>query len=243
VISSGVPDLALLSARIGYTFRDESMLRQALAHRSWCAEHMGEPSNERLEFLGDAVLGWIIADLVYRRHHDLAEGKLTDLRKALVNAVALAEVATEIGLGDQVLLGKGETMAGGSSKPSILSDAFEAVLGSVYLDGGPEEARALVLRLLEPRLEIALRELGGLDRKTLLQELAARIDSSAAPSYVVRDTGPDHAKTFTAEVLVQGEVLGRGVGRSKKQAEQAAASEACEALQVRLSAGAAAVDR
>jgi ribonuclease III len=234
VIAAGEPDLPRLSARIGYTFRDPAMLRQALAHRSWCAEHPGQESNERLEFLGDAVLGWIIADLVYRRHHDLAEGKLTDLRKALVNAVALAEVATDIGLGDQVLLGKGETMAGGSAKPSILSDAFEAVLGAVYLDGGPDSARALVVRLLEPRLDVALRELGGLDRKTLLQELAARIDSAAVPSYVVYDEGPDHAKTFTAEVLVQGEVLGRGVGRSKKQAEQAAASEACERLQERI---------
>jgi ribonuclease III len=243
VISSGVPDLAKLSARLEYTFRDEGMLRQALAHRSWCAEHVGEPSNERLEFLGDAVLGWIIADLVYRRHHDLAEGKLTDLRKALVNAVALAEVAVDIGLGAEILLGKGETMAGGHTKPSILSDAFEAVLGAVYLDGGAEEAGALVLRLLEPRLEVALRELGGLDRKTLLQELAARIDSSAAPSYVVHDTGPDHAKIFTAEVIVQGEVLGSGTGRSKKQAEQMAASEACDRLQERLAATVAAGDR
>jgi ribonuclease III len=237
MIAAGQPDLAGLSARIGYTFNDEAMLRQSLAHRSWCAEHPGEASNERLEFLGDAVLGWIIADLVYHRHHDLAEGKLTDLRKALVNAVALAEVAAEIGLGDEVLLGKGETMAGGSAKPSILSDALEAVLGAVYLDGGSEAARDLVLRLLEPRLQIALSELGGLDRKTLLQELAARIDSAAAPIYVVTDEGPDHAKTFTAEAVVQGVVLGRGVGRSKKQAEQAAASEACHRLQQRLAAG------
>jgi ribonuclease III len=140
-----------------------------------------------------------------------------------------------------VLLGKGESMAGGSAKPSILSDAFEAVLGAVYLDGGNEAARALVIRLLEPRLQIALSELGGLDRKTLLQELAARIDSGAAPSYLVTDEGPDHAKTFTAEALLQGVVLGRGVGRSKKQAEQAAASEACDLLQARLAAGAGVV--
>lgn len=228
--SSG-PDLVSLSARLEYQFNNPELLRQALAHRSWCAEHPGEASNERLEFLGDAVLGWIVADVVYRRHGDLAEGKLTDLRKALVNAVALAEVAVDVGLGSEIRLGKGETMAGGHAKPSILSDALEAVLGAVYLDGGVDAARELVLRLVEPRLEIALKQLGGLDRKTLLQELTVRLEGAPVPTYVVRDEGPDHAKTFTAEVLIRGEVLGVGFGRSKKQAEQGAASQACDRLQ------------
>jgi ribonuclease-3 len=138
------PDLDGLSARLGYTFTNRALLRRAMAHRSWCSEVGGEPSNERLEFLGDAVLGWVVADIVYRRHTDLPEGKLTDLRKSVVNAKALAEVAASIDLGTRLLLGRGEDQAGGRHKASILSDALEAVLGAVYLDGGVEEARDLV---------------------------------------------------------------------------------------------------
>jgi ribonuclease III len=229
VIRPGVPDLDGLADRVGYTFNNPALLRQALAHRSWCAEHDGEPSNERLEFLGDAVLGWVVADLVYRRHVDLAEGKLTDLRKAVVNAVALAEVASELGLGNEVLLGKGESAAGGSTKPSILSDALEAVIGAVYIDGGTESAARFVTALIEPKLHEALAQVGGLDRKTVLQERVAKLDLGV-PNYVVTSVGPDHAKTFTAEVVVAGETYGRGVGRSKKQAEQAAAAEAIDRI-------------
>ena len=144
------PALAELSARIGYEFGDWGLLERSLAHRSWCAETPGSISNERLEFLGDAVLGWAIADIVYHRY-PVAEGQLTDLRKSVVNAIALAEVAQEIGLGDHVLLGRGEAAAGGAAKPSILSDAFEAVLGAVYLDGGADAAYAMVERLVRPR--------------------------------------------------------------------------------------------
>ena len=186
----------------------------------------GNASNERLEFLGDAVLGWVVADLVYRRHADLPEGKLTDLRKAVVNAGALAQVADSIGLGDELLLGKGEAAAGGRQKPSILSDALEAVFAAVYLDGGAEPAFALIARLLEPRLDDAVSRLEGLDHKTALQELAARLFESA-PSYTVRHDGPDHARRFEADVAIGGRVWGSGEGRSKKQAEQAAAREAC----------------
>ena len=220
------PDLDGLEHRLGYAFRDQKLLRQALAHRSWCSEFPGNASNERLEFLGDAVLGWTIADLVYRRHAELPEGKLTDLRKAVVNAGALASVAQELELGPEVLLGKGEAAAGGARKPSILSDALEAVFGAVYLDGGGEPARQLITRLLTSRLDEAVTRLGGLDHKTTLQELSAE-HFGAPPHYQLVADGPDHAKRFEATVFITGTRWGAGEGRSKKQAEQAAAREAC----------------
>lgn len=205
------------------------MLRRALSHRSWCAEVGGQPSNERLEFLGDAVLGWVVADLSYRNHRELAEGKLTDLRKSVVNASALAEVAVEIGLGQCLLLGKGEDAAGGRSKPSILSDAFEALLGAVYVDGGAQPAFDLVERLFAERMASAAQRLDRLDYKTVLQELTARIHDTA-PVYLISDTGPDHDKRFFATVIVSGVSVGQGEGRSKKTAEQAAAEQAWVAL-------------
>ncbi|MCB0981849.1 MAG: ribonuclease III [Acidimicrobiaceae bacterium] len=206
-------------------------MRRALAHRSWCAEVGGEESNERLEFLGDAVLGWIVAELAYRQHADLAEGKLTDLRKSVVNATALADVATELGIGPFLLLGKGEAAAGGRAKPSILSDAFEAVLGAVYLDGGAAAAAALVERLFVRRMAAAAQRLDRLDYKTVLQELTARLHDTA-PVYVITDTGPDHEKRFFATVIVAGQPVGKGEGRSKKLAEQAAAEQAWHRLSV-----------
>ncbi len=220
--------LLALADRVGYRFVDWSLLERALAHRSWCAETPGSISNERLEFLGDAVLGWAIADIAYHRYA-VAEGQLTDLRKSVVNAIALAEVAQSIGLGDHILLGRGEAAAGGSDKPSILSDAFEAVLGAVYLDGGAEAAFAMVERLVVPRMPDTADAVGQFDQKTQLQELAARL-GRGAPVYEVSSQGPDHAKTFRAQVLIDGDVLGVGIGRSKKAAEQLAATEACVAL-------------
>ena len=214
-----------MPGRLGHDFRDPGLLRRALSHRSWCAEVGGQPSNERLEFLGDAVLGLVVADLAYRHHDDLPEGKLTDLRKSVVNASALAEVAVEVGIGPCLLLGKGEDAAGGRSKPSILSDALEAVLGAVYVDGGIDAARGLVERLITHRMAAAAQRLDRLDYKTVLQELTARLHDTA-PVYVVSDTGPDHDKRFFATVIVQGESVGRGEGRSKKTAEQAAAEQA-----------------
>jgi ribonuclease III len=223
------PDLGVLSARIGYRFADGGLLRQALAHRSWCAEVAGETSNERLEFLGDAVLGWVIADLAYQRFHELPEGKLTDLRKSVVNAHALAGVARTIGLGECLLLGKGEDAAGGRDKASILSDAFEAVLGAVYVDGGVDPVGHLVDRLFGDLLVEAARSLDRLDYKTLLQELTARL-FDVAPVYVVSSSGPDHDKRFEAAVWVDGTQRGTGTGTSKKAAEQAAAGQAHDAL-------------
>ncbi len=222
--------LSALSERVGYQFRDPELLQRAMAHRSWCAEAgLGIASNERLEFLGDAVLGWVIADLAYRRFDQLPEGKLTDLRKSVVNATALAAVARELEIGCCLLLGKGESAANGQDKPSILSDAFEAVLGALYLDGGSDAAYKFVERALGPRLDLALAQIDRLDHKTLLQELSAR-RFDVAPVYVVSDQGPDHAKEFTATVVIAGRHWGRGDGRSKKLAEQAAALQAYEAL-------------
>ena len=229
VPSEAPPDLALLAVTIGHEFSNIGLLRQAMAHRSWCAETAGEHSNERLEFLGDAVLGWVIADIAFRQFDALAEGFLTDLRKSVVNATALAEVAELIGIGPHLLLGKGEALAGGAEKPSILSDAFEAVLGAVYLDGGTESAYAMVQRWVAPRMLTSVSRLNQLDHKTQLQELAARAGRSA-PVYMVTSTGPDHAKSFHATVSLDGDVLGEGSGRSKKAAEQSAASVAAATL-------------
>jgi len=218
-------ELGALEQRLGYTFDDQTLLRRAMSHRSWVAESDEVTSNERLEFLGDAVLGWVIADLVYRRFADLAEGALTDLRKSVVNATALAEVAVEMRLGDHLLLGRGEDAAGGRQKVSILSDAIEAVFGAVYLDGGSAAAFDLIERLFLSRLEDAVGTLDRLDFKSTLQELTAQ-RGLESPDYDVSSTGPDHDKSFTARVLVGGELVGEGTGRSKKAAEQAAAGDA-----------------
>ena len=200
-----------------------------MAHRSWCAETPGTHSNERLEFLGDAVLGLVVTDHIYRTYPDLPEGELAKVRAAVVNAGALAELAAELDLGRALLLGKGEDASGGREKPSILADAMEAVIGAVYLDGGWNAASELVLHLLEDRIEEAAAGPGGQDFKTRLQELAAR-RFDQLPRYDVSDEGPDHAKRFFATVYLGGEAQGTGEGRSKKQAEQAAARGAWERL-------------
>ena len=200
-----------------------------MAHRSWCAEVSGEESNERLEFLGDAVLGLVITDHVYRTYPGLPEGELAKVRASVVNSALLAEVAAELDIGAWLLLGKGEDASGGREKPSILADAMEAVIGAVYLDGGWSAAAGLVLSLLGERIADAAAGPGGSDYKTRLQELVARAFDQL-PRYVVADEGPDHAKRFFATVMVGGVERGRGEGRSKKQAEQAAARAAWQAL-------------
>jgi len=203
---------------------------RALAHRSWCAETEGASSNERLEFLGDAVLGLVVTDHLFRTYPDLPEGELAKVRASLVNSEALAEVAVMLDLGGSLLLGKGEAASGGREKPSILADAMEAVIGAVYLDGGWDAAVALVMQLLADRIEEAAAGPGGQDYKTRLQELAAR-QFEQLPRYDVTDEGPDHAKRFFATVYLVGIERGRGEGRSKKQAEQAAARAAWRELQ------------
>lgn len=198
-------------------------------HRSWCAEHAGWASNERLEFLGDSVLGIVVTDHLFRTYPELPEGALAKVRASVVSAAALSEVAIELRLGDALLLGKGEDGSGGREKPSILADALEAVLGIVYIEAGPRAASTLVLFLLLERITEAASGPGGQDYKTRLQELAARVLESA-PRYEVADEGPDHAKRFFATVRVDGVQHGHGEGRSKKQAEQAAARDAWERL-------------
>lgn len=221
--------LAALEAAIGWTFGRRAHLEAAMVHRSYCAEHPTAAPNERLEFLGDAVLGLAVTDNVYATYPDLPEGELAKLRASVVNAEVLADLAKAVGIGPALVLGKGEDASGGREKPSILADAMEAVFAAVYLDGGWEAARALVLRLLGDRIEAGSAGPGGDDFKTRLQEYAAR-EFEQLPRYQVRDEGPDHSKQFFAMVTIRGAVYGHGQGRSKKQAEQAAARAAWTAL-------------
>ena len=233
-IALPVPHLDELAGRLGVNIDDPDVLAPALVHRSWCAENPGHESNERLEFLGDAVLGLIITDHAFHAYTTLSEGELTDVRKAVVNAVTLAEVADELNLGDHLLLGKGEEQSGGREKPSILADALEAVLGAVYVSAGTEEAHDLVLRLLGARVaEAHAGGPGGQDYKSRLQELAAR-HFDEAPRYETLAEGPDHARRFHVTVAVAGVPRGTGEGRSKKQAEQVAARDAYATLMAQL---------
>jgi ribonuclease III len=222
-------ELVALAGRLGHDFSDLDLLRQAVAHRSWCAEHGGSPSNERLEFLGDSVLGLIVTAHTYGVYPDLSESELSRLRAAVVSAATLAEAATELGLGRALLLGKGEAATGGRDKTSILADALEAVIGAIYLDGGWNPVRRLVLRLLGERIGEASLGPGDHDYKSQLQELVAR-QGVEPPAYRLHEAGPDHRKTFEADVFVDGEVLGRGRGTTKKAAEQAAARAALTEL-------------
>lgn len=217
-----------LLQRVGLTLPDES-LELALTHRSYAYEHGGLPTNERLEFLGDSVLGIVITDELYSAHPDLPEGQLAKLRASVVNMHALAAVGHTLGLGELLLLGRGEELTGGRKKPSIVSDAVEALLGSLYLEHGLEPVRDAILRLFAELLSAAPRLGAGLDWKTSLQELSAET-GSGAPTYEVDETGPDHDKTFTARSIVAGELLGEGSGHTKKQAEQLAASQAYRIL-------------
>jgi ribonuclease III len=216
---------AELRAALGDPELDPELLERALTHRSYAYENGGLPTNERLEFLGDAVLGVVVTETLYRAHPDLSEGRLAKLRAAVVNARALAGVGREIGLGKYVKLGRGEQATGGRTKASILSDTVEAVLGAVHLSGGYRVSETVVHRLFDPLVEAASALGAGLDWKTSLQELSAE-HGLGVPEYVIADEGPDHMKTFTAQVKVGDGLYGNGVGRSKKEAEQAAAETA-----------------
>jgi ribonuclease III len=210
---------------LGVDMRDE-LLELALTHRSYAYEHGGLPTNERLEFLGDAVLGLTVTDELYHRHPDRSEGDLAKLRASVVNTQALADVArnlTEDGLGAFLLLGRGEANTGGADKSSILADGMESLLGAIYLQHGINTAREVILRLFGALLDAAPTLGAGLDWKTSLQELTAA-RGMGAPSYLVTSTGPDHDKEFTAVVVVMDTEYGSGVGRSKKEAEQKAAA-------------------
>lgn len=225
--SGGAPDR--LDRALGLRFRDPALREAALTHRSYAFERGLSVTNERLEFLGDAVLGLVVTDLAYRRFPDLTEGDLAKLRAAIVNMSALADVARQVGLGELLLLGKGEEQSGGRDKNSILADALEAVLGAVYLDRGLGVARRLIERLFWPRMLAYVRGEGERDYKTILQELASQ-DYRELPEYRLEERGPDHQKEFTATVFLGGRRFGRGRGRSKKEAEQEAARQAFERL-------------
>jgi ribonuclease III len=214
-----------LRAALGDPILDPELLERALTHRSYAYENGGLPTNERLEFLGDSVLGVVVTETLYRTHPDLSEGRLAKLRAAVVNARALAEVGRGIGVGGHVKLGRGEESTGGRNKASILSDTVEAVIGAVHLSGGFVTSAEVVHRLFDPLIEAASALGAGLDWKTSLQELSAE-HGLGVPEYVIEDDGPDHMKTFTAQVRVAERLYGNGIGRSKKEAEQAAAETA-----------------
>ncbi len=215
-----------LSNRLGYVFLDQSLIELALRHRSFAQENGGE-SNERLEFLGDAVLDLVVADATFRSYPDLAEGALTNVRKGVVSTESLAKVAATLDLGHWLMLGKGEQSSGGKDKPALLADAFEAILGAIYLDGGLSAAQQFVGRHLGEAIEVEVAAPGQGDAKTVLQEFAVAV-GYLAPVYEVEGSGPDHERTFEAAVTINGTVAGRGRGRSKKAAEQAAARAALE---------------
>ena len=204
---------------------DLQLLELALTHRSFAYESGGIPTNERLEFLGDAVLGLVITDELYHRYPDLAEGQLAKFRSAVVNARALADLARSLNIGSYLRLGRGEETTGGRDKSSILADTFEAILGAAYLDHGIEKTRSLILRLFESLLDQAAKLGAGLDWKTSLQELTAEL-GIGVPGYAVSETGPDHAKAFTAQVVLGEKLYGHGKGSNKKEAEQPAAASA-----------------
>ncbi len=215
--------------KLGYTFRNKALLENALTHSSYANEHRreGKTSNERLEFLGDAILGLVVAEHLYRTHPDKPEGELTKLRAELVCEKSLAEVAGRLELGQELRLGHGESHGGGSHRPSMLADAVEAVLAASYLDGGMEIPKGIITRLIlgkEPTVS------GNQDYKTRFQELVQRNRDQVIVYALTGESGPDHHKTFTVEVSLNGSVVGTGCGSSKKRAEQDAAREAIEKL-------------
>jgi len=226
-----VTDSSELLEQLGVDI-DAELLVLALTHRSYAYENGGRPHNERLEFLGDAVLGQAATVMLYTTLPDLDEGSLAKRRASVVSTVALAEVARTIGLGAHLLLGRGEELTGGRDKDSILADAMEAVIGATFLSAGQEQATALVLRLIEPLLADPERYGAAMDPKTSLQELAARL-ALTPPSYAAVASGPDHDRTFTATVTV-GDVAMTGTGSSKKTAEMAAALSAWRLLSERV---------
>ena len=215
----------VFEAKLGVSFKDPSLLDLALTHRSYAYENDIKETNERLEFLGDAILNLCVTDLLYARFPEYLEGDLAKLRASLVSEPALAEVASGLDLGDAIRLGRGESQSGGRSKPSIKADALEAVIGAVYLDGGISGVRRLVKRLFGGLVEASAGKAIPKDAKTRLQEIVTR-RHGILPRYRVVGSGPDHAKRFRAEVFVKDELCGEGEGRSKKEAEQAAAAEA-----------------
>jgi len=226
-----VRELRSLQVALGYEFEEPALLRRALTHPSYVNENPGEErDNQRLEFLGDAVIDFVAAAWVYRTFTRFAEGRMTRLRAALVRTETLARLARDVGIGEALLLGHGEEEAGGRFRKPNLCDAFEAVVGAIYLDGGMEAAREFVEPLLRPVAEATLARASDQDAKSRLQEWSQG-ERKVTPRYrIVAERGPDHAKMFEAQVLLGDEVVGQGTGRSKQAAEQDAAESALEVL-------------
>jgi ribonuclease-3 len=229
--SDPAPDRTELERALGVKL-DEELLERALTHRSYAYENGGLPTNERLEFLGDSVLGLVVTDTLFRSHPELPEGQLAKLRAAVVNMRALAGVARSLGVGAHIQLGRGEEGTGGRDKASILADTLEALIGAVYLDQGLAAGSDLVHRLFDGLIDRSASLGAGLDWKTSLQELTA-VEELGVPEYHVVESGPDHQKTFRASVRVGGQVYGSGEGHSKKEAEQHAAEAAWTAIRAR----------
>ena len=220
-----------LQKKIGYDFKDVSLLHAALTHSSYANENKKrEISNERMEFLGDSVLGLVSAEYLFTHYHRLPEGDLSRIRSAVVCEESLHEIALSIGLGEHLQLGRGEEVSGGRIRSSILADATEAVFGAVYLDGGLEEARKVVLKYLPGKIETAVRGRFLRDYKTALQEIVQKNPGEMLSYHLAGEVGPDHDKRFTVEVMLNSNVLATATGRSKKEAEQQAAKEALELM-------------
>jgi len=225
-----MPSLSDIQQRIGYTFKDAELLERALTHKSYANENRVPYHNERMEFLGDAVLSLVISEYLMKACPDSTEGDLSRLRAAVVSEPALAAISRGIGLGDHLLLGKGEDQTGGRNKDSLLADCLEALIAAVYLDAGKDDAESLIIRLFEEVIKKTNSSGGSLDYKTKLQELCQE-QLKQLPEYrIVSETGPDHQKQFEIEVWFKGQLSGRGSGRSKKEAEQRAAKEALAKL-------------
>jgi ribonuclease-3 len=205
------------------------LLELAFTHRSFAYESGSKETNERLEFLGDSVLGLIVTESLYKRYPDFDESRLSPLRSGVVNMRALADIARGLQLGSHIRLGKGEEVTGGRDKHSLLADALEALIGAIYLQFGFAKCSEIVEKLITPTMDSAVARGAGLDGKTALQELAAAL-GKGAPEYVVSEEGPDHDKNFTATAMLAGQILSQGVGKSKREAEQVAARGAYEAL-------------
>ncbi len=216
----------MIEKNIGYIFKDKSLLENALTHKSFLVKERGSKNNERLEFLGDSVLGFAVAQYLYKNFPSLPEGELTKIRSTVVCEKSLYKVAQRIELGKYIYIGKGEEASNGRERPSILSDATEALFAAIYLDSSITEVVDLIIRLLKEDIETAVKDRDGKDYKTLFQELVQK-DGKKAPEYeIIKEEGPDHAKMFTAVAKLDGKVVGTGVGKTKKEAEKQAAENA-----------------
>lgn len=221
-----IVDISELEQRIGYTFRNKDYIQEALSHSSYANEKKKQRrSNERLEFLGDSVLSIVVSQYLFEHYPDLPEGELTKIRAALVCEKSLHRFAMQISLGDYLLLGKGEAHTGGRKRPSILADAFEAVIAAIYLDAGLEAARTHILHFIPSNLTEKRSLLFG-DYKTALQEVIQKNPEEKVEYMLIDESGPDHSKTFVVDVCLNSNVIGKGTGKSKKEAEQMAAREA-----------------